>query len=92
MTTVYGVYRNSDMTEGRGPMFLESLWTTETAAWEYANRQLGVMGRKGTRDHRWAEKNPMGTPYPGDCPGWQCQYCWEYAGDWSVRALELRSE
>lgn len=40
------VYRNSDMTEGRGPMVLDSVFTYRVDAVAYANAQPGVMGRK----------------------------------------------
>jgi hypothetical protein len=46
MKYVYLVYKNADMTEGRGPMVLDSVWGTEEDAWEYADNQEGVMGRK----------------------------------------------
>lgn len=51
-THVYAVYRNSDMTEGRGPMVLDKLFLYEDDAWNYANQQLGVMGYK-PRDGNW---------------------------------------
>lgn len=82
---VYAVYRNSDMTEGRGPMMLDSLWWTEDGAWEYANSRLGVMGRKPTQFH----SGPIRPNPPKECLGWRCQYCWPYGGEWEVRKIEV---
>lgn len=42
---IYGVYRNLDMTEGRGPMVLEKLYLSEDLAWMYADTQKGIFGR-----------------------------------------------
>jgi hypothetical protein len=47
MMEVFGVYRNSDMTEGRGPMVLDGIYESEAAACEYAGNQPGVMGLRG---------------------------------------------
>lgn len=92
MTTrlVYAVYKNGDMTEGRGPMVLESIWETEEAAWTHANRQLGVMGRKPTQFHRASPCPTCGARYE-ECPGWNCKVCWKYGGDWKVESMELQS-
>jgi|1185.fasta_scaffold212651_3 hypothetical protein len=46
MFNVYAVYRNQDMTEGRGPMVLDRLFADMDSAHQYANAQRGVMGRK----------------------------------------------
>ena len=43
--TIYGVYRLSDFTEGRGPYFMDRIFEDEDEAWIYANSQLGIMGR-----------------------------------------------
>jgi hypothetical protein len=97
IVTVYGVWKNSDMTEGRGPMVLDRLFITEERAWEYANGSLGVMGRKPFHDHlavyatvaaeyqaKWAD--PI-------CKGWACVACWGIGdvprGDWQVRPQPL---
>jgi len=42
---IFGVYKNSDMTEGRGPMVLDKLFANENDAIKYRESQLGVMGR-----------------------------------------------
>lgn len=49
---VYTVYRNSDMTEGRGPMVLDCAFTKEKYANEYIDTKCGVMGRKA----KWSEE------------------------------------
>lgn len=43
---VFAVYRNADMTEGRGPMILHKVYRTKERAEEFANSQTGIMGRK----------------------------------------------
>jgi hypothetical protein len=43
---VYGVYRQEDMTEGRGRMILHKVYRTKERAEEFANNQTGIMGRK----------------------------------------------
>lgn len=43
---IYAVYRNNDMTEGRGAMILDSIYTTRELAAEYADSKAGVMGRR----------------------------------------------
>lgn len=47
--TIYLVYENSDKTEGRGPMRHipdSGFFTDEDAAWNFADTQCGIMGRK----------------------------------------------
>jgi hypothetical protein len=47
--TIYLVYENSDKTEGRGPMRHipdSGFFTDEDAAWNFADTQAGIMGRK----------------------------------------------
>lgn len=46
MITVFATYRNSDMTEGRGPMVLDKVFSNEDDAYSYINKQDGVMGRR----------------------------------------------
>lgn len=46
MIIVWGTYRNSDMTEGKGSMVLDKIFTEERDAHEYINGQEGVFGRK----------------------------------------------
>lgn len=88
---VFAVYANADMTEGRGPMVLDSLWWTEEGAWEYANRQRGVMGRSPFRDHaELREKYPSFVhKWQGDCTGWSCRACHPFTGDWSVQPMDI---
>lgn len=50
MKKVFIVLRNGDMTEGRGPMVIDSVFSSEKTAWEYANDQLGVMGFKAPKE------------------------------------------
>jgi hypothetical protein len=45
MKKIYLVFRNDDMTEGRGPMVLDSIYSSKEKAETYANAQDGVMGR-----------------------------------------------
>lgn len=45
MMTVWATYHNSDMTEGRGPMVLDKVFTQEEDAHAYTMTQDGVMGR-----------------------------------------------
>ncbi len=49
---VYAIFKNSDTTEGRGPMVLDSIFANRTAAVEYADAQPGIMGRRG----KWSEE------------------------------------
>lgn len=46
MLTVYQVWREKDMTEGRLGKEPTVTFTNETDAWKYANSQSGIMGRK----------------------------------------------
>jgi len=43
---VYLVYKNSDMTEGRGPMIFDSVFLDKEKAENYIDGKLGVMGCK----------------------------------------------
>ena len=49
MIKIYKVYCESDMTEGRGPKKLVLAFLNENDAWDYANKQSGIMGRKPTK-------------------------------------------
>lgn len=49
---VYVVMRNSEMTEGRGPMVFHSLWSTKEVADHFIDEQPGVMGRK----QKWSQQ------------------------------------
>jgi hypothetical protein len=60
--TIYLVYKNSDMIEGRGPMVLDRIYQHEEEAWAYADQQPGVMGRK--HNGSWRDKRMW--PYGGD--------------------------
>jgi hypothetical protein len=79
---VWGLYKNADMTEGRGPMVLtEPLWSDEDVAWEQANTHKGVMGTSGTGDHaKFRERGAL--QFVGECSGWQCKVCHPYGGAW----------
>jgi len=49
MDEIYLVYENADSTEGRGPMVIvknSGFFTSEKAAWDFADTIPGVMGRK----------------------------------------------
>lgn len=46
MITVWGAYKNQDMTEGKGPMVLDKVFMNENDAHTYINSQEGVFGRK----------------------------------------------
>lgn len=48
---VYVVKKNSDMSEGRGPKIVDSIFSNRTAAVEYMDKQPGIMGRTG----KWSE-------------------------------------
>jgi hypothetical protein len=81
---VYAVYRQSDMTEGKGPMVLDRLYQRPVAALEYMNAQPGVMGRSGKKDHtKMVKPAPIGK----SCPGWSCKECWPYGGDYQMKGL-----
>lgn len=45
--------RNSDMTEGRGPMVMDSVWLDKQKANDYIDKQQGIMGRK----LKWSEED-----------------------------------
>lgn len=49
---IYGVYKQKDMTEGRGSMVFVCCFTKECDAWSYANKQTGIMGRYNGGDWR----------------------------------------
>lgn len=49
---VYLTYKNSDTTEGRGPMVLDSIFLHRKDAAEYIDQQPGIMGCMG----KWSEE------------------------------------
>jgi len=49
---IYLVFRNSDMTEGRGPMVFDSAFIKKENANNYVDTKPGVMGRKV----KWSEE------------------------------------
>lgn len=53
MFTVFGTYKNSDMTEGKGPMVLDKVFFEEADANSYILEQSGVMGRKPEHGLGW---------------------------------------
>ncbi len=52
MINIYTVQCETDMTEGRGGKRDVISFMSEDEAWSYANKQLGIMGRKPT-DGDW---------------------------------------
>jgi len=50
---VWVARRNADMTEGRGPMVLDSIWANEEIAAEYIDAQPGIMGV----NRKWSTEN-----------------------------------
>lgn len=52
MKIIYGVYRNADDIEGRGPMVLDTLFINREDAVLYMDNQPGVMGRR----QQWSRK------------------------------------
>lgn len=91
MSAVYAVYKNSDMTEGRGPMVLDSLWWSEEDAWAYANKHLGVMGTKPFREHQGTCPTCGTKRETEECRGWACKICHKYGGDWQVKEMEVHA-
>lgn len=59
---VYAVYKEADMTEGRSGLILDRIYGNEKDAWEYADSQLGIMGR--SNGGSWRDKKLW--PYGGD--------------------------
>jgi hypothetical protein len=53
MFIAFATYKNSDMTEGRGPMVLDKVYVNEEDAQNYILQQLGVMGRKPEPGYGW---------------------------------------
>lgn len=74
--TIFLVYRNVDMTEGRGPMVVDSVWVSRQKAIDYMNTKLGVMGR-----------SPFYTNHVTGhvSKGWHDKEAWPSGGDWEVR-------
>ena len=50
---LYGVYKNIDMTEGRGPMVLESLWFSKEKAVKRIQKTSGVDKPHGIGNQEW---------------------------------------
>lgn len=57
MMQVWATWRNSDMTEGKGPMVMDKVFMEEKDAHEYIDAQQGVFGR--TAEHGW-QNSDMG--------------------------------
>ena len=57
-STIYVVMVNSDMVEGRGPMVIDSVFSSYEAAAEFIDYRPGIMGYK----KKWSE---------GNCGDWQ---------------------
>lgn len=81
MKQVFVVFKNSDMTEGRGPMVIDSIFESYEKACDYMNTKDGVMGRSGTY-------NNTVTGHIGE--GWQDKQSWPYGGDWQVKTYEVK--
>jgi len=60
MFKVYGAYRYSDMTEGRGPYVLDRIFESRHIAELYINSKPGVMGRR----YEWTK---------GKCKDWKVE-------------------
>lgn len=93
---VFAVYKNSDMTEGRGPMVLDKLFLVRKMAVEYANSQKGVMGTSPFRDHKRA-RDVASEQYKAKwddpvCGGWFCKACHPSGGTWQIREFEVVTE
>jgi hypothetical protein len=79
---VYGVYRNTDMTEGRGPMALARIYLHREHAVKFMDTKSGVMGRR-------PGEGSFRTSHPG-CKTWDCQKCFGTSGgDWRVQEHEV---
>lgn len=79
---VYGVYYNSDMTEGRGPMKLSRLYLHRDHAVTFMDKQVGVMGRK-------PGEGAFRNLHPG-CTTWDCVKCFgTLGGDWRITEHEV---
>lgn len=57
MMQVWATWRNSDMTEGKGPMVMDKIFMEQKDAHEYIDGQEGVFGRKP--EHGW-QNSDMG--------------------------------
>lgn len=55
MYQVYGVYKNADMTEGKGPMVLDRVYQERYDAEDFLKLQSGVMGRRPAEGETWDE-------------------------------------
>jgi len=51
---IFLVYRNSDLTEGRGPMVLDKIFLDRERSIKFALKQPGVMGITGRQN--WLDK------------------------------------
>ncbi len=52
---MYGVYKNADMTEGRGPMIPVAFFTTTELAMDFCESKRGIMGREAPSGN-WAKE------------------------------------
>lgn len=89
---VFLVYKQSDMTEGRGAMVLDSIWSTKVGAEMYCSYQLGVMGTSGNQFHEQRSKMRQGNviaEFHAECLGWFCEICHPNGGDWQVRPTQV---
>lgn len=79
----WAVYRQSDMTEGRGPMVVVSYHATEQEAWDTINTTGGVMGSKPPHAY------PCMTIPKAERPATWQEYKAKFgrAGDYDVREV-----
>ena len=66
--TIYAVFRNADMTEGRGPMVLHKILNSAEEAHSYVMLQKGVMGIDQPKTAYIIQRNMMhkdGASYNG---------------------------
>ena len=88
--TIYLVYENSDKTEGRGPMRHipdSGFFTDEDVAWNFADTQAGIMGRKPPVGQRTGQASWRLEKYPDV----QVRAIHLHDGDYHTRKSELTS-
>lgn len=75
---IFAVFKNIDMTEGRGPMVLDSLWVKRDLAIEYMKTKEGIMGR-----------SPFYTNHVTGhvSEGWHDPIAWQGGGDWQLKEI-----
>jgi hypothetical protein len=82
--TIYLVYENSDKNEGRGPMRHipdSGFFTDEDAAWNFADTQAGIMGRRAA----------SGSWRSDSYPDVEVRSIYRHDGDYHTRKSHLTS-